>query len=483
MLLTSISIDSSPAQDLKPEPASTADASPGTPGAAGDSFSLRLGQALDGLPQGQKLATDPGALTSVALGPTFEVITAGADGPDGKSLAAFATAQGLDPEVVAWLFTEGGEAGESGQPGESGKPGDTAQGEAMLDGALQSSALLPLGLFLPPSTVPLPASIGGKPGNAPDGTAGGQNAGLFQVLEADAGLAPATSWVGQWAAGVTAEAGAAQARQGAQNTVPDAAGSFAAAQALASAGLLAQAAGKTAGDTGKLDVAPKGIPIPVEVLSLDVDPFALSLIEKREIGEAQAPDAAASADPTTGNPAPITTGAASGAAGQGSAADAASEAQQTSSAQHRAEALHNLAQRLGEAVGQRVLAQIARGNWSMKLMLKPATLGDVEVDLRMRSGELDAAFRAFNPMTRELLADGLPRLREVLSGAGMDIAGLQVGHGSSQSAGGNPTPQQSLPVVRREETGGKALSGPDAVASPSATSVRRSGSANWDVLV
>jgi flagellar hook-length control protein FliK len=172
-----------------------------------------------------------------------------------------------------------------------------------------------------------------------------------------------------------------------------------------------------------------------------------------------------------------------GGAGALALADATGETPQTGSAQQRAEALQSLAQRLGEAVGQRVLGQIARGTWSMKLMLKPAMLGDVEVDLRMRAGELDAVFRAFNPMTKELLADGLPRLREVLSGAGMDIAGLHVGHGSSQSAGGNPTPQQSLPGGRREEAGPKALSGTEAMASPSATNVRRASSANWDVLV
>jgi flagellar hook-length control protein FliK len=176
-------------------------------------------------------------------------------------------------------------------------------------------------------------------------------------------------------------------------------------------------------------------------------------------------------------------GAASGGTGALALAEAAGETPQTGSAQQRAEALHTLAQRLGEAVGQRVLGQIASGNWSMKLLLKPSTLGEVEVDLRMRAGELVAAFRAFNPMTRELLADGLPRLREVLSGAGMDIAGLHVGHGSSQSAGGNPTPQQSLPGGRREEAGNNALSGTEAKASPSATSVRRVSSANWDVLV
>ncbi|MDH4376792.1 MAG: flagellar hook-length control protein FliK [Ramlibacter sp.] len=466
MHLSSTSLDTTSSQALQAEAAASATGATAASGSAGatadgDAFSLRLAQALGQPPQGQNIATAAASLTSVALSPTLELVTAGAGQPDGESLAAFATAQGIAPEVVAWLFSEGGQAEDEGKPGEASKD------EGTLDAALQASTLLPPGLMIP---VQSPHLTGlGHGGVSP----GSQGINPGQTL----GLAPAAAWMGQWVSGLAADFGSAPTAPSAQLNVPDAAGSFAAAQALASAGLFAKAEGKPGADTGKLETALKGASTPVEILSLEVDPFVLALLEDGAGGGEQAPDL------VPGNPVSLAPGASSGGAGALALADGAGETPQASSAQHRAEALHALAQRLGEAVGQRVLGQIASGTWSMKLLLKPSTLGEVEVDLRMRAGELDAAFRAFNPMTRELLADGLPRLREVLSGAGMDIAALHVGQGSSQSAGGNPTPQQSLPGGRREEAGSKPLSGTDALASPAATSVRRASSANWDVLV
>ena len=466
MLLSTVSPGASPVQDLQPD---AAQASPGAPGTGADSFAGRLAQALDGLPQGQNIAADGTPLTRLPLGPSLEVITTGAAQPDGESLAAFAAAQGLDPEVVAWLFGEGTETGKGEATGESKE----ANAEGALDAALQAGMLLPQGLL-----IPLPpqgaAALGASPaGDAAEGASGGLSAALLQET-----LMPAAGWIGQQ--GLAGDAKSAQAA--ALTAVPDAAGSFAAAQALASAGMPAQVMGKPEINT-KVDIGSKAFGMHVEVLSLEADPFTLSLLEQAD--QSVAEQTGAPADAATANGQPILgpgTGVA-GAAAQAASSDPASETAQTSAAQHRAEALHTLAQRLGEAVGQRVLGQIARGNWSMKLVLKPATLGDVEVDLRMRSGELDAAFRTMNPMTRELLNDGLSRLREVLTGAGMDVAGLQVGHGSSQSAGGNPTPRQPMAAEGQGITPVGALKAADAATPAGAVAARRTGSANWDVLV
>jgi len=100
------------------------------------------------------------------------------------------------------------------------------------------------------------------------------------------------------------------------------------------------------------------------------------------------------------------------------------------------------------------------------------------VDLRMRSGELDAAFRATNGFTRDLLQDGLPRLREVMSSMGMDVASMHVGNGQSQRHGGNPTPAfQSRP-------GDAAVTGAASEAAPQAVvRVPRMGSDGLDVMV
>lgn len=464
MLLSSISLDASPAHDL------SSDASGGAQGASAagaDSFASRLAQALDGLPQGQNLAADGTPLTSLPLGNSMELITvAGTGAPDGESLAAFAAAQGLDPEVVAWLFSngeaEGSEAGEA-------QDGDAAAA-AGLEGALQAGLQLPPGL-LPPAPPPLAA----PPAEAATDAANGDGLADTALLPVSAWLMPAGGQSG-WAGGLAGEAARAQAEAAALASVPDAAGSFAAAQALARAGLAAGTAGTPAFAAAAAEA--KGLALPVEILSLEVDPFLEALLTGEDL-PAEDPDAPAPSS-THALPQLAGPGASPDKAAAATAADPLAETPQASGPQQRAEALHTLAQRLGEAVGQRVLGQLARGNWSMKLMLKPAMLGDVEVDLRMRAGELDASFRSINPMTRELLADGLPRLREVLSGAGMDIAGLHVGHGSSQNAGGNPTPRKAMHDGGRDEAPGKVTAVSTAAASPLQ---RRAGSANWDVLV
>jgi hypothetical protein len=106
----------------------------------------------------------------------------------------------------------------------------------------------------------------------------------------------------------------------------------------------------------------------------------------------------------------------------------------------RSENIQNLAEKMGQAVGQRILSEMERGQWHLKLQLRPATLGHIEVEMRMRSGEFDAVFTAPNAITRDLLQDGMSKLRETLSQMGMDVANIQVGGGQTGQSGGDPTP-------------------------------------------
>jgi hypothetical protein len=106
----------------------------------------------------------------------------------------------------------------------------------------------------------------------------------------------------------------------------------------------------------------------------------------------------------------------------------------------RSENIQNLAEKMGQAVGQRILSEMEKGQWHLKLQLRPATLGHIEVEMRMRSGEFDAVFTAPNATTRDLLQDGMSKLRETLSQMGMDIAGIQVGGGQTGQSGGDLTP-------------------------------------------
>ena len=61
----------------------------------------------------------------------------------------------------------------------------------------------------------------------------------------------------------------------------------------------------------------------------------------------------------------------------------------------------------------------------------------------MRSGEFDAVFTAPNAITRDLLQDGMAKLKETLAQMGMDVASVYVGNGQTGQSGGDSTPRSA----------------------------------------
>jgi hypothetical protein len=117
----------------------------------------------------------------------------------------------------------------------------------------------------------------------------------------------------------------------------------------------------------------------------------------------------------------------------------------------RAETIQNLADKMGYAIGQRILSEMEKGQWHLKLQLRPVTLGHIEVEMRLRSGEFDAVFTAPHQLTRDLLQDGMSRLKETLSQMGMDVAWIHVQDGQSGQRGGESTPGGTLAGKAKEE--------------------------------
>ncbi len=431
-------------------------------------FAERLARAFAQQPAGQNLAAGMPMLQTLTLGPALEVLTTPADQPDGDSLAKFAKAQGLDDEVVAWLFSEPSQ----GLPGvglapafigantaaTGGLAGQTLQGTA---GALQPmQPLMPANLATPglaasptaPGWSTTPA-VPGLPGTA--------------VASTLALLSPAMNWL--------------QPEESAQKAAAPAAGNadagfeplaavspFGLSFGARSSAALGQAAGAPQPDVSS---RPADV-IPVQVLSLVIEPELEALWDEPPTTDQPLESPNASADRPL-----VAAGMASGA-GQAAADDAPMAP--TSTSGDRAEGYEALAQRVGEALAQRIQSQVERGQWQVRLLLKPAKLGEVEIDLTLRAGELDASFRATNPVTRDLLNDGLSRLREVLANAGMEIADLNVGSGRSQQHGGNPTPRQPA-GASAPPASAQGPTASSAMAPVSAT--RRSPGSDWDVLV
>jgi len=149
----------------------------------------------------------------------------------------------------------------------------------------------------------------------------------------------------------------------------------------------------------------------------------------------------------------------------------------TGSAQ-RSEKVQELAEKMGQAVGKRILSEMENGQWHLKLSLRPASLGHIEVEMRMRSGELDAVFTANQALTRELLQDGMSKLKDTLNQMGMDVASMQVGDGQTQKRGGESTPGQMSKSTNTENGDSQSTQ-----AQPISAPRMKMGKDGWDVLV
>jgi len=125
----------------------------------------------------------------------------------------------------------------------------------------------------------------------------------------------------------------------------------------------------------------------------------------------------------------------------------------------RSEQYQLLSDRVSAAVGQRISAEVAKGAWQLDLQLNPAHLGRIDIRLGRRGGgRIDAEFNASESSTKELLASGLPKLKEVMASAGLELNSLSIrgdsaapkDNGSSSKQGGSPG--SHLPTTSESET-------------------------------
>ena len=145
----------------------------------------------------------------------------------------------------------------------------------------------------------------------------------------------------------------------------------------------------------------------------------------------------------------------------------------------RSEQYQFLSDRVSEAIGQRLSAQIARGVWQLNLQLNPRHLGKIDIRLGMRGGgTIDAEFNADQQHTRDLLLNGLPRLKEVMAASGVDMANMEVKHEGASAQGGRPHARQSLPA-----THAGPLPDTQAPVAQAASHTARIGADGLDVMV
>ena len=109
----------------------------------------------------------------------------------------------------------------------------------------------------------------------------------------------------------------------------------------------------------------------------------------------------------------------------------------------RAAQIQDMADKLGKAMAERLQDQMEKGEWKLQLKLNPAHLGKIDVELDMNASGLDAVFKSDNLLTRELIAQGMPKLKDSLSQSGMTVANVWVNSENQRGSGGNSTPRQN----------------------------------------
>ncbi|MBY0238258.1 MAG: flagellar hook-length control protein FliK, partial [Burkholderiaceae bacterium] len=99
-----------------------------------------------------------------------------------------------------------------------------------------------------------------------------------------------------------------------------------------------------------------------------------------------------------------------------------------------------------QQLGQKVVWMVAGGEQSASLTLNPPDLGPMQVVLNISNDQASASFTAAQPEVREALEAALPRLREMMSEAGIELGSATV---SADTAG----QQQAFEQARAAQEG------------------------------
>ena len=154
----------------------------------------------------------------------------------------------------------------------------------------------------------------------------------------------------------------------------------------------------------------------------------------------------------------------------------------------RSEQYQQIANQMAEAVGQRLSAQIARGAWSMTIQLSPAHLGKIDIQLHMREGkQLEADFTTTNKNARDLILQGMNKLKDSLEESGISMGRMNVGQdarGSNQSNANSGEPQsQQQPTFRATKSNRNNTSADDSTTITPSPRKPDPSIGNLDVMV
>lgn len=98
-----------------------------------------------------------------------------------------------------------------------------------------------------------------------------------------------------------------------------------------------------------------------------------------------------------------------------------------------------------QALGQKIVWMASGAQQSATLTLNPPDLGPLQVVLHVTNSHADAAFMTAQPEVKQALEAAMPKLREMLDQAGIQLgqATVSTGTPNQQQNAGNQTPGQT----------------------------------------
>jgi flagellar hook-length control protein FliK len=118
-----------------------------------------------------------------------------------------------------------------------------------------------------------------------------------------------------------------------------------------------------------------------------------------------------------------------------------------------------------QQLGQKVVWMAAGGDQSATLTLNPPDLGPVQVVLTVTNDQADAAFMSAQPEVRQALEAAMPRLREMMSEAGIAFGSATVSAGTQEQQNKG---ERAAAGERRDNGQGGGVSGGEIAIAPAA---------------
>ena len=115
--------------------------------------------------------------------------------------------------------------------------------------------------------------------------------------------------------------------------------------------------------------------------------------------------------------------------------------------------------RLSSDLAQRLTAGFKGGTHNLEFDLLPEKLGRIGVRMEYHEGKLEALISSTSNVTREVLGENLPRLRELLVNSGVNVASLDIDSGSQKySQQNNPSGDREYDAreSNTQESGGES---------------------------